>query len=75
MHNWYSKIFQIEPWPLGHGDSTENSYLYAAVPKWSFLNTIWFCVNVPVLSLSKYEIRPSSSGIVVERATVPGMSL
>ena len=32
-------------------------------------------MRVPVLSLSKYSIRPKSSGIVLVRTTVPGMSL
>lgn len=38
-------------------------------------STISFSVRVPVLSDSKYPIRPSSSGIVLLRTTVPGMAL
>lgn len=54
--------------------SSKESLPYATVPKWIFLKTISFCVNVPVLSVKRYEIRPSSSGMVVERTTVPGDS-
>ena len=38
-------------------------------------STISFSVRVPVLSDSRYPIRPSSSGIVLLRTTVPGMFL
>lgn len=34
-----------------------------------------FWVNVPVLSLRRYSIRPSSSGSVLVRTIVPGISL
>ena len=34
-----------------------------------------FCVSVPVLSLSKYSMRPSSSGRVLVRTIVSGISL
>jgi hypothetical protein len=34
-----------------------------------------FWVNVPVLSLRRYSIRPSSSGKVLVRTIVPGISL
>lgn len=33
-----------------------------------------FCVNVPVLSLNRYSILPSSSGSVDVRTMVPGIS-
>ena len=41
----------------------------------SFLKTIWFCVSVPVLSERRYDTLPSSSGMVVDLATVPGVAL
>ena len=36
--------------------------------------TISFCVRVPVLSVRRYSTRPSSSGMVLVRTTVPGMA-
>lgn len=47
---------------------------YETVPKCSFLKIISFWVRVPVLSDSRYDTRPNSSGMVVERTTVPGMA-
>ena len=38
-------------------------------------SNIPFCVSVPVLSLSKYSIRPNSSGRVLVRTIVLGISL
>ena len=43
--------------------------------RWCSNITISFSVRVPVLSDNRYPIRPSSSGIVLLRTTVPGMSL
>lgn len=40
-----------------------------------FLKTMSFLVNVPVLSVSKYYILPSSSGIVEFLGIVPLISL
>jgi hypothetical protein len=39
------------------------------------LNVMTLRVNVPVLSLNRYDIRPNSSGIVLLRTTVPGIAL
>lgn len=39
------------------------------------LNVAPFCVSVPVLSLNRYSIRPSSSGSVLVRTIVLGISV
>lgn len=77
-------VFFVDTVSLDGAEKTECRYVRTSsiescpketVPRCNFLNIISFCVRVPVLSVSRYEIRPSSSGMVLVRTTVSGMSL